>query len=313
MVFPLSRQPSVAYVAALDVGGTTISAGVVGTDHSIIPQRPVIVPVNQAGTAEEIMEAMIDAVASVRDGVRKKLAGVGIAMPGGPDHFDHEHGISYVDFKFPRLFARNMKDPLQDALELPVYFVNDAEAFALGAWWAAKKDAQRLLGITLGTGLGACFLVKGVALRTGADVPQGGEIWNIPWRGGIVEDFISRRFIEQAYRRERKKHQALPPLDSVKAVAEAARMGNRAAKDVFDIFAENLGHAFALVVPRFRPDRIVVGGQIAKAFGLFGARTQEVLRHDVGFAVPIVPAPLGDATAIAGVGYQCLRKLGMLA
>jgi glucokinase len=260
MVFPLRKQTAIDSVVALDVGGTTISAGVVGTDHSITPQRPVIVPVNQAGTAEEILIAMVDAATDVQKSGGKKVAGVGIGMPGGPDYFDHERGISYVEHKFRSLYGRTIKDPLQDALGLPIYFVNDAEAFALGAWWTTRKDAQRLLDMTLGTGLGACFLVKGVALRTGPDVPKGGEIWNVPWRGGIVEDFVSRRFIEQAYRRERKERQGLPVWDSVKAIAESARMGNRAAKDVFEIFAENLGHALALVVPRFRPDRIVVGG-----------------------------------------------------
>ena len=143
-------------------------------------------------------------------------------------------------------------------------------------------------------------------------MPKGGELWNVSWRGGIVEDFVSRRFIEAAYLRKCKQHQELPGLKSVKEISEAARCGSLGAKLVFDTFAANLGHALALVVPRFRPDIIVVGGQIANAFDLFGLRAQEVLRKATGLAIPLVLAPLGNATAIVGAGYHCFRKLDVL-
>jgi len=299
-------------VAVLDVGGTTITAAIVGGDKSIIPHEPVITPVNHEGSLEEILETMIQAVAGVRKMSDGKVLAVGIAMPGGPNYFDYEHGISHVKFKFRKLYGQNIKTPLQDALGLSVYFMNDSEAFALGAWWAMDQDVERLLGITLGTGLGACFLVEGVALRTGPKVPKGGEIWNIPWRGKMMEDFVSRRFIEGAYARGYREHQGLPALRSVKGIADAARDGNQAAQYAFQVFAENLGHILVSIVPPFRPDSIVLGGQIAKAFDLFSARAQEVLTRSIGSSCPLVASPLGDATGVLGVGYHCFRKLGIL-
>lgn len=311
-LLPSNKSVHIDYVVALDVGGTTIAAGLVGTDKSVIPPEPMSVPINQEGTMQEILKTILNVVARVGDMSKKTVLGVGIGMPGGPGDFDHERGISYVKHKFRSLHGQSIKKPLQDALELPVYFANDAETFILGARWTTNAKAERLLGITLGTGLGACYLVGGEALRTGPEVPKGGELWNVPWRGGIVEDFVSRRFIEATYLHECKQHQELPELKSVREIAEAARHGNHGAKHVFDTFAANLGHALALVVPRFRPDIVVVGGQIAKAFDLFGLRAQEVLGKGTGLAIPLILAPLGNATAIVGAGYHCLRKLDVL-
>jgi glucokinase len=295
-------------VVALDVGGTKVGAGVVGTNRSITPSDPCLVSIRQDGTVEEIFSTVVDIVNRIRGEV-KELYGIGIAMPGA---FDYEVGISWMEHKFARLYGVNIKKLFENQFGLPVYFVNDAEAFALGAYWRSESSVQRMLGITLGTGLGACFLVNGEAVRSGPEIPEGGEIWNISWKGGILEDFISRRAIEALYAKEKIDDPRLPALKNVKEIADAAREGNRAARNAFLIFGENLGQGLMQHVIRFRPEAIVVGGQIAKAFDLFGIQAQKILKQQSGLDVLIMQSPLGDATAIAGAGFHCLRKLGFL-
>lgn len=295
-------------VVALDVGGTSISAGVIGIDKSIYPIEPLIFPIQQAGTRARILNTLVNAANSVKSSV-EKLNGIGIAMPGP---FDYEKGISLMRHKFERLYAQDVKKFLQERIGLPVYFINDAEAFALGAWWTSKPSVPRLFAITLGTGVGACFLVNGTALRSGSEVPEGGEIWNTPWKGRILEDFISRRTIEELYRQKRKIDPTLPAHDNVKDIAQAARRGNKEAQQVFRVFAENIGHSLASHVVSFHPEIIILGGQISKAFDLFGEHASEVLRIQTNFDIPMIQTPLGDATAVVGAGYHCLKRLGLL-
>ena len=45
-------------VIALDVGGTSISAGVIGIDQSIYPIKPLIFPIQQAGTSGRILNTL---------------------------------------------------------------------------------------------------------------------------------------------------------------------------------------------------------------------------------------------------------------
>lgn len=295
-------------VIALDVGGTSISAGVIGIDKSIYPIKPLIFPIQQAGTRARILNTLVNAANSVKSSV-EKLNGIGIAMPGP---FDYEKGISLMRHKFERLYAQDVKKFLQESIGLPVYFINDAEAFALGAWWTSKPSVKRLFAITLGTGVGACFLVNGTALRSGSEAPEGGEIWNTPWKGRILEDFISRRTIEELYRQKRKIDPTLPAHDNVKDIAQAARRGNKEAQQVFRVFAENIGHSLASHVVSFHPEIIILGGQISKAFDLFGEHASEVLRIQTNFDIPMIQTPLGDATAVVGAGYHCLKRLGLL-
>jgi len=295
-------------VVALDVGGTSISAGVIGIDKSIYPIKPLIFPIQQAGTRARILNTLVNAANSVKSSV-EKLNGIGIAMPSP---FDYEKGISLMRHKFERLYAQDVKKFLQERIGLPVYFINDAEAFALGAWWTSKPSVQRLVAITLGTGVGACFLVNGTALRSGSEVPEGGEIWNTPLKGRILEDFISRRTIEELYRQKRKIDPTLPAHDNVKDIAQAARKGNKEAQQVFRVFAENIGHSLASHVVSFHPEIIILGGQISKAFDLFGEHASEVLRIQTNFDIPMIQTPLGDATAVVVAGYHCLKRLGLL-
>ena len=55
-----------------------------------------------------------------------------------------------------------------------VQFLNDADAFALGEWWAgAAKGGRRVVAATLGTGLGSAFLADGHIVHDAPGIPAG--------------------------------------------------------------------------------------------------------------------------------------------
>src|SRR5690606_10353209 len=81
----------------------------------------------------------------------------GIAMPGP---FDYENGISRMrnQDKYDHLYGMDIRRELAERIGLDgtdIRFINDAAAFLQGEVFAGKHtDRSKILGITLGTGLG---------------------------------------------------------------------------------------------------------------------------------------------------------------
>ena len=126
------------------------------------------------------------------------ITGVGIGMPGP---FDYERGISLIrgQDKFDSLYGMDVGAQIRRRLELPaevpVRFINDAVAFALGeCLYGAGRGFDRVLAITLGTGFG-CALVE----RSGA-VAWEVEAYAMPYRDRRVDDYLSRRGILSLWR-----------------------------------------------------------------------------------------------------------------
>ena len=125
-----------------------------------------------------------------------------LAVPGP---FDLQAGVSLMRHKLPYLYGFDLRAALAASFgiqPLQVRFLNDANAFLLGEIGAgAARGFRRAVGLTLGTGIGAAFAVDGRIVAEGPGVPPGGEIWNLPYEAGIVEDFISSRAIVGNYQR----------------------------------------------------------------------------------------------------------------
>jgi glucokinase len=252
------------------------------------------------------------------------VVGADLAMPGP---FDYEQGISQMRHKLTSLFGVDLKSGIASRFgwkPAQVKFVNDAAAFLLGEVGAgAAKGFSRSIGITLGTGVGCAFAIDGRIVTTGPGVPPGGEIWNLPYNGATVEDFVSTRFLREHY-------QVLTGVAAeVSAIADAAR-GNHPCPELpasqtpvppppldpkdpyaahcrarlaFKDFGRHLGLALNQHAAAFTPDVIVLGGGISRASHLFLPATRQAL---VGFSPKIAISVLMDEAPLAGAGVHWL-------
>jgi glucokinase len=242
------------------------------------------------------------------------IVGACLAMPGP---FDYENGISHMQHKLHSLYEFDLKSALAARFAWQndqVRFVNDAAAFLLGEVGAGSaKGYSRAIGLTLGTGIGAAFAIDQHIVTTGTGVPPGGEIWNAPYNGATVEDFVSTRFLRQQY-------QKLTGLNAeVSAIAETAQ-GNQPcpeievsskpdpndahcrARQAFQDFGRHLGLALNQHAAHFAPDVIVLGGGIARASQLFLPATRKVLSASI--KAEIVISSLMDEAPLAGAGVH---------
>lgn len=309
-------MPARAVVVGLDVGGTSVKGGLVDCRGNLVGDV-----VTFSARSDERAEVIL---AAFEEGLRRlwqqagdhPVAGMGVGMPGP---FDYDRGVSLIKNlgKYDALYGLNLGDAWRERLalppEFPIRFLNDAVAFALGeVYYGVARNVSRVMAITLGTGCGSAFVVDGEPVREGEGTPPGGSIYGLPFRDGIVDDWLSRRGILRLWRSFHPTEQGASGEDAgladVVDLARLALAGDEDARRLFAAFGEVMAEALAPAVASFRPDCLVIGGQIAKSFPLFGPRLVACLNIPEVF---ITPAADIDGAAIKGAAsYAWHSSLG---
>jgi len=273
-------------VIALDVGGTTIDAACVSSSGDMVAGLP-----ESDSPADGGKDEIVNRLAGIVDAARARAAGTdvtacGVAMPGP---FDYVAGVSRMTHKFQGIHGVPLGELLAEKTGLATCFINDADAFGLGVSWRQRPDAKRLIALTIGTGLGGSFIENGDSLVADDRVPPGGEIWDLPFGDGILEDFVSARGVAAAFCRLRPGEPR-----SAKDIADLARLGDRAAVEAYQALGAALGSGLAGLVLRFAPEVIAVGGKVGQSLGLFGPAMRQALTAAGLPEVPVVQAAPGN-------------------
>ena len=267
----------------MDIGGTHVTVANVDVENrTILPGHLFRSPLDSTGTAAEILATITDCASRLP---ARGAARWAIALPGP---FDYEHGIGqYVGVgKFEALRGFDLRTALTRRLPgaCDISFHNDAEAFGLGEWWAGAARGHRcVVGITLGTGVGSCFLRGGRAVRHGPGIPPEGRVDLLGYAGEPLEETVSRRAIRRAYAQATGDSSGL----DVHEIALRAQQGDRAALGVFARTYRTLGTTLSPWIAAFEPTVLVVGGSIAASWDLIA----EPLREGLDAAEPAAGSP----------------------
>ena len=296
MMIPFEAGPlnlvEAQFVLSYDVGGSHVAAGLCRlSDLEVLHEAGA--PLGDL----ESFESFVDLLARLGNQVsapHEQPCGGSLAVPFP---FDCEAGVSLMEHKLKPLYGRNLRAALAERFgwqPQQLRFLKDATAYLLGELAAGSaKGAARAVGLTLGTGIGCAFAVDGRPVTSGEGVPDEGEIWNLPYAGATVEDLISTRAIRSAYK---SRTGCNPEVSEVAASAGA----DPAARTVFEEFGRHLGQVLRDVIAPFRPDRVVLGGGIARAAGLF-LPAAERETADLGFRIVI--SKLFDRAPLAGAAH----------
>jgi predicted NBD/HSP70 family sugar kinase len=279
VVKALVREPPTMLIPALEVGGTHVTAAVVDLSAGRVlePTRSRR-PLNANGPATDIIGTLVEAAAPVAAAAGRN-APLGVAIPGP---FDYARGIGRFEgvAKFESLVGVDVGTALRAGLDRMVgriAFLNDADAFVLGEWaWGAAAGHGRVVGITLGTGVGSGFLDDGRVVADGPLVPPDGSVHLLAIGGRPLEEAVSRRAL---LRQARLAIEELPADADVLDVAILARAGDQRARRVFDDAFAVLGSALALWLARFEASVLVVGGSIAGSWDLVRPPLVDALRR----------------------------------
>lgn len=284
----------------MDLGGTNLEGAIVSPDKTLIDEPIQRESPSKLSTQEAEEAFTVFAKELYNSGAAKrKLITCGIGIPGP---FDYDQGISHMEHKYSSLRGRNLKSLFEQALDIPVFFLNDANAFGLGISWLEYPQEQRLVAITLGTGLGSSFIVNGHIGTPEDNVPQNGAIWDYPYEDGILEDKISSAAIRSHYSK-------VGVEVDVKTIAEKARSGDPDAIETFNKFGRDLGKGLAVSIAAFQPTRVVFGGRISKSFDLFGRTASDVYSRETKTENVLFSSTQFENAALYGAAFYALQKV----
>jgi glucokinase len=281
-------------IAVLDVGGTSIKTGAVrfaDDDAPAIEIGPAL-PANSNGATEVVLDSLADGAAAALDIAETDVSGLAIAICGP---FDIAAGISRMQgvHKFEEIYGISigaaLRERVPSAARLAIRFARDAESAATGeALIGAGAGVDRVLTVTVGTGLGTCLtdhaspveFINGFGLEHLA-------MRETPW-GGRADNVLSARGLAERLG------------VSMTALREAVE--NPVNAEVVSDHGTRLGTFLAPIVAELDAHAVVIGGGLSAAFDRFGP----ALRSAIG-DVPVRAAALGAAGPILGAAHLTFR------
>jgi len=271
----------------VDVGGTKIAAGLVTPEGEILDEVRYPTPNSQ----EKLVDTIARAVSEVEDG--SEVGGACLAVPGLI--LAQENKVVFS----PNLRAVEgvpLKDELEPKIGMPLTIENDGNAAAWGEFrFGVGSEADHLVFVTLGTGIGGGVITHGILMR-GAQ-GSGGELGHVTVQAtgprcacgnhGCLEALASGTAIGRRARELAIEHpeSALGRLASRRQilgedVTELAREGDEVALSVLKEAGTWLGVGLAGFINVFNPEVVAVGGGVMEAGELVlePARREVMLR-----------------------------------
>ena len=285
-----------------DIGGSHITAAAVDLHSAkVVEGSTVKEKVNAAASADEIVAHWAKALKAAMSASGTVIEAIGIAMPGP---FDYANGISYIRglTKFESLYKLNVKELLKEELKFSseIYFENDASCFGIGESWTGEgAGCKRVVAVTLGTGLGGAFLVDAEVQKSGKGVPAEGYLYDLPYKQSIAENYISARWLINAFNETNGNKVA-----EVKEINDLALAGNISAQQLLSEIGTMLGEVLSPWLTAFDADCLVIGGNVRKAHPFFLPSLKKVFEA-TNLNTGIHISTNGEDSAIAGAAYLC--------
>jgi glucokinase len=309
-------MPDNNLILALDYGGTKLMAATVrvGERRWLALERSVSPPQHDGDYERATMLAL---ARRLLGGVRPAAIGVSF---GGP--VDSAGRLVFLSHHIPGWENVPLCDQLEAALGAPAAMANDGNAGGLGEYaFGAGAGCASLLYVTVSTGVGGGWVFDG-KIFAGAD-GMAGEIGHtiVDPRGprcvcgqhGCVEAMAcGPAFAAVAQARLRAEPGAGAKLRELaggdvgrvtgELVARAAQAGDELAAEVLTAAALALGFGIGSALTLLNPERVVVGGGVAKSGADYWAALRAAARDHAlpQTRVEVVPAALTDDAPLWG-------------
>ena len=315
------------YIVGIDIGGTKVKFGVISIEGEILDKWEINTDLNDNGAyiIEDVWSSILHHPLLTDPG---SILGIGVGAPGFVDaqtgNVYEAVNIGWKDFELGEI--------LRGKCKLPVYVENDANIAALGEnWRGAGNEANDLIVVTLGTGVGGGIIANGEILQ--GDNGTAGEIGHIVidpqgyacncGRTGCLDTVASatgivRQAMEELARNPAGKLTALYTEQgsiSAKDVFTLAEEGDQSCIHVIARITDMLGIALANAAAIINPSKILIGGGLSQAGSWFLTDIRAAfIKHSlarIGEITQIEYAQLGNDAGIIGAAYLVRKHLAI--
>lgn len=254
------------YFIGVDIGGTNTKIALV-TSQGEVSHLCRIVTRYRETTPESLLNPVNAAVKEIIEEAAQPISGIGISVPGLL--MTTGDGPLYT-VNLPFLSKVNLKNYFAERHQIPVSISNDLVAHSLTeSYFGAGKGIDRLLSVSLGTGVGHTFvdhgvplvIVNGISGDSGRMIldPQS-DLCDSSGVYGSADALCGVKAIETLAKK------MYPPMATytAKDVITAARDKNdQVALEILTIVARHTGHLLMNLSSIFFPEVIVLtGGQV---------------------------------------------------
>ncbi len=305
----------------LDLGGTRVRAALVQAGKVL---RRSSVRTDVSGGPEAVMAQFRTLASRVCiEGALERVVAVGLCAPGPLDTVtgivDHIPTLPGWE-QFPLL------DQLGEAFKRPAVLENDGIAAAYGEWqYGAGVGLEHLVYVTVSTGIGGGVVVDGRLMRGRRGMAAHVGHFRLVPNGPACSCSTAGCFEAVAAGTALGKRARAVALGNPSGflgmkseserleahhVVEGARDHDSECLVLLEEEAEYLGVGFTGLIHLFSPERLVMGGGVARAFDLLSEGIHAVIRRDAMAPfkdVPVVPATLGDNSGLVGAASLALK------
>lgn len=292
-------------ILGVDVGATTIAAGLVTHAGEVLQtvQRPT--HVDGAGTVVKTLLALVEELVAVADERGLTIDGVGVGVPGV---VDVERGL--ISVAPPGNRVRELRDvPIAEEISritgLPAFVENDANALALAeSMFGVARAARSLVLFAIGTEIGGGLVLDGHLVRGARGLAA--ELHNVPVKfdgarcrcggRGCLGAYVGGRVIAEEARRRvadgtRSSVVELAGGDAdavtSRQVFQAATLGDPMARAVVDAACDALAAGIGVVIGCLDPEVVVVTGGVAQSLvPLADAMRRRVADYSMPLEIP---------------------------
>jgi predicted NBD/HSP70 family sugar kinase len=298
-VLAVDQSSRVAVVGA--IGASLVTVGVADLRGTVLAEQTDRLPVGHS--PEHVLPWMLDTARRQLRALDRHadLAAAGLAVPG---QIDQLTGVSNMPPTMTAWRDQPLREVFTEGLSVEVQLENDANALAYGEYLAARAPSSTVLGVSVGSGIGAGVVVGGRPHRGATGCA--GEIGHIRiedrqerctcGRQGCVAALASGAALVRQLRADGAR--ALP--DVIRRVSAADPRAVGLVRDAGRL----VGTVLATVVTILNPHLVRVGGEIG-ALPPFLAGLTETLReqaHEVAArGLDVGPAVLGDRAQLVGL------------
>lgn len=270
------------YILSIDLGATNIECGLVDKNGNVKVKKSY--PTGREKGAETILSSILSVareVASEGESRGYRIIAVSIGTPGA------------VDQKTGRIIGGAPNIPgwkgiplvpaLKEEFSLPTFASNDVTLYALGeAMFGAGKGKKDIVCLALGTGIGGGIIIGGKIYRGAIDGAAEVGHMTVKLDGrkckcgsfGCLERYASATAIAEMGRKASRKNRKslirrLAGGDedriTAKVVFDAAKQGDKTAKEVVEKVGWYLGAGIANLINILNPEMVIIAGGVAGA------------------------------------------------
>jgi glucokinase-like ROK family protein len=318
------------YVVGVDLGATSVRAGVSDLDGNFITE--IETPTNLNGGFEAIVNqvgTLITKLVSRSKLDKSKILGVGLAVAG---LINKENGqIEYSPvFNWRNV---NLENELAKHIDLPVFYDNVSRVTALGELlYGIGKEHKNFISVNAGFGIGAGIIIEGE--RYFGSKGFTGELGHIvldrdsQYVGkdglrGCLEALASGYGIAEIAKNRIGKNKtdskiinaANGKLDDITAkdVIDAAKDGDPLAMEIFEEAINYLAIGLDVLIKLFNPTAIVVSGGLTKSGDVFFDKLNKHLSTSrlipLEKKVALLPSSFKDDATLMGAFSMVISKV----